>query len=609
MKNNKRTLAILTAGLLAVTPMAASGLTAFADSTSNYTITVNNNVSGYTYNAYQIFAGDVSGSDPTAYVLSNLDWGNGIANPAAFVSALANSSVLVSGSPATHDFTAAMTVKEVVDVLKGYNETNDVDKLAEFAKIAYANKGTVKGTQATITGSAYPISVTGSGYYLVEETSSTAGAPISRYILDVVGDQTITPKRAIPTLDKKIIESNSNAAQDANTASIGDIVTYTINLKVPDTTGYNKYFYVVNDTLSKGLTYVETTSVVVGGHTLIADTDGNKQTSTSGEYFAEVGTYSGTAGTSIKYIFEDFLNYIKGTDGVAAGDDIVITYKARLNENAVIGNPGNPNTATLTYSNNPNHTYTGVPDGTDTGDNPDAPDEPDTSEPKGTTPEDTVVTYTTEIVIDKVKLGAAETKLQGAKFQLTGESLEAVLHESGIYKKDDSANPAYYLLKDGTYTTTAPTTETAASYVGGATAVKYALVKSTDAGYGEIKKLTAFGTTAADGSLKFSGLGAGTYTIKELVAPDGYNLLANPITVTIGTADGSPSTNGCTWTYSKDGAAAGSSNVIQIENAQGATLPSTGGMGTRMFYIIGGLLVAGSLVLLVTKKRMSSKEN
>ena len=66
MKTNKKALAILTAGLLAVTPMAATGLTAFA---ADYDITVNNETDGYTYNAYKIFAGTLSGS-----VLSNVTW-------------------------------------------------------------------------------------------------------------------------------------------------------------------------------------------------------------------------------------------------------------------------------------------------------------------------------------------------------------------------------------------------------------------------------------------------------------------------------------------------------------------------------------------------------
>ena len=49
--------------------------------------------------------------------------------------------------------------------------------------------------------------------------------------------------------------------------------------------------------------------------------------------------------------------------------------------------------------------------------------------------------------------------------------------------------------------------------------------------------------------------------------------------------------------------------MFDIENKSGATLPETGGIGTTLFYVIGGLLVVGAGVLLVTKKRMGKAEN
>ena len=203
--------------------------------------------------------------------------------------------------------------------------------------------------------------------------------------------------------------------------------------------------------------------------------------------------------------------------------------------------------------------------------------------------------------IVKVDKDNHETTLQGAKFELTGKSLQAVYHEQGIFKKDSSADHAYYLLIDGTYSDAAPTTETASQYVDGMDAEKYALVTDSET-ISTMNKVTAFGTSGTDGKVTFGKLGEGTYTIVETKSPTGYNKLANPIKIQI---TATPSDKGCTWSYKKDNGTASNSNSFMIENSQGSTLPSTGGVGTKLFYLFGGMLAVGSGVVLVTKKRMS----
>ena len=99
-------------------------------------------------------------------------------------------------------------------------------------------------------------------------------------------------------------------------------------------------------------------------------------------------------------------------------------------------------------------------------------------------------------------------------------------------------------------------------------------------------------TSNGDKALVLNGLDAGTYYLEETKAPDGYNKLTDPVTVTI-TEDGE--VNGTT-----DG-------TVYVSNNAGATLPSTGGMGTTLFYVIGGGLMVAAVVLLVTKKRMENK--
>lgn len=99
-----------------------------------------------------------------------------------------------------------------------------------------------------------------------------------------------------------------------------------------------------------------------------------------------------------------------------------------------------------------------------------------------------------------------------------------------------------------------------------------------------------------DGFVKVSGLN-GTYYLKETVAPTGYNLKTDITAVTVNASQTAAEvTNGV----------AAENLGVQVVNQAGAVLPSTGGMGTTLFYTIGGLLVVCSAILIVTKKRMSS---
>lgn len=107
-------------------------------------------------------------------------------------------------------------------------------------------------------------------------------------------------------------------------------------------------------------------------------------------------------------------------------------------------------------------------------------------------------------------------------------------------------------------------------------------------------------TTPDDGNIAFKGLDSGTYYLEEIEAPKGYNKLNDAIKFTI--ADEKASEKGQV-SYGTDGG----TGIIKVLNKAGTTLPTTGGIGTTVFYLIGGGLMVAAAVLLIAKKRMENK--
>lgn len=541
MKATKRIFSVFLTCVLAFTMAFAMGLTASA---ADYTITINKPAGDIdrTYEAYQIFQGNLDGN-----TLSDIEWGTGI-DGAAFLTELKKNTTYVSCTDA----------KTVAEKLASF--TDDSDEAVAFAKLA--GKFLTTATASSSTGQ---ITVP-AGYYLLKDTTTVTDDALSLNILKVVKDVTVNPKADHPTVDKKIGTDISTGVA-ANEASIGDKVPFVIASKVPQMQGYTKYFFVLNDSMTAGLTYNKDVAIKIGTTTLAAD--------------AYDVVYDDTANT-MKIVIKNFIQYKS-----EAGKDIVVTYSATLNEQADLTQAGNKNTVKLTYSNNPNVDYKG--------DN-----EPDTTDPVGETPEHVTVTYSTKLQLTKVDGADHNVKLEGVEFQITGTSIKTAVSK-GEYFKQDAAG-TYYQLKDGTFTETAPTAETESKYV--STSVKYAKVTDTTE-QANMQKVTAIGTTDANGVITFEGLGAGTYYITELKTKSGYNLLTAPITVTI---TATPSETGCGWTVSSNATFEENMVKLTVENNKGSVLPITGGIGTTIFYVIGGLLVCGAAVMAITKKKLSVED-
>ena len=106
-------------------------------------------------------------------------------------------------------------------------------------------------------------------------------------------------------------------------------------------------------------------------------------------------------------------------------------------------------------------------------------------------------------------------------------------------------------------------------------------------------------TTDSNGMIEVKGIPAGTYELTEVETLDGYNLLDAPVTVTVAKGDTGATITASSGTVSGD--------TVTVENKTGAVLPTTGGIGTTIFYVLGSLLVVGCGIVLISRRRMENK--
>lgn len=577
----KRTLALLVCVLLTVLSVVpAMGATGSKKGeTSKFTI--NNTVSGHTYKLYQILVGDVSNLSKGTGTLSNVEHG-------------LNAKMNVGE-------TDEQFVKRVYDTVNASGVTADT-----LGKVALALVDTTVNSAYSVTGDGNTNTIdVQNGYYIVVDAYTKAGSvtdgtdTISSYLVAVVGNTAVEPKDDYPTIDKKIVDADANKAMDVSqktdTAAIGDTINYEVSGNLPDMTGYTYYYYYITDTLSKGLTLDQSSfKVMVGEKTLTKDTD----------YHIHV-TNNGDGTTSFKLAMDDLKKYATNNN-IAPRATIKITYDATVNDKAAIGVKPNTNTVHLTYSNNPTKS-----DRDDSGDK----GIPNNNVPTGEGPNKVTKTYVTELTI--IKVDGDENALKGAQFTLTGKNLDQIIVTTNTDFKQ-ATDGTYYKLKTGAYTQTVPKADGSNSNLYESIDTKYSCKVTT-----ETKTSTQAGentniTMEVDesGYLKFTGLNAGTYTLTETKTPDGYNTI-DPINFTI-----NASVKANTSTAETGGDIVWSSTVpsvivlnetkgtftTTIKNTKGTLLPSTGGIGTRIFYIVGGILMVSAGIVLITKARFKKNK-
>ncbi|SDI85238.1 isopeptide-forming domain-containing fimbrial protein [Streptococcus equinus] len=506
MKKFKLLLAAFVATLLAFV-----GGNAFADG-ATYSLTIKGTHVGHTYEAYQIFAGDISSDGKT---LSNVKWGSDV-KPFDY-----------------KGITEADKIAEEISKPGEVDENNETKAAKDFSKLAGAHLTTTTH-KVTSTETTTVISGLAPGYYLVKDVDGSQTADPSkesekataytRFIMKVVGNSEAQLKNDVPSVQKKVKETNDSTGettdwQDAADYDINDTVPFQLKATLPKhIADYDHYYVEFTDTLSAGLTFNEITLVQADGKTL-----------SEGEY--QVTKTPNTDGTTtLSVIITDVK---KVNENIKKDDLVTVEYNATLNDKAVLGSAGNPNSVELTYSNNPNATGDGTSKPADT----------------GKTPKDTVKVFTYQTIINKVDQDGKA--LPGAEF---------TLHKVGSTKNID-------------------------------------VVKNAE------------GT-----SFTFKGLDAGDYVLQETKTPDGYNT-AKDVEFTINaktdveSADpqleslsGDINSGEAKFEADKDNGTL----TANIVNRKGSLLPSTGGMGTTILYVIGSILVLVAAVLLITKKRMDA---
>lgn len=326
------------------------------------------------------------------------------------------------------------------------------------------------------------------GYYLIQ---SSLGSALALCTTDIPVN--IAEKNTYPTINKSV---------DDHEAQIGDIVTFTTEVYVPETASD---YIIVHDKMEAGLTLLNPRTPVT--------------VTVEGETLTKNGTWLIDLYSDDDCTFELQLT----PNAKILGKTVVITYQAMLNQEAELCPDSNDNVTWLEYSN-----YE--------------------------TPEITVIVKSFKLNIHKVN--EAGERLDGAEFQLFtqaegGEPVEL------IEVSEPGAEEVVYRVAESEGVFGATTTITAGN----------AVVEGLDS---DVK-----------------------YYLEETKAPAGYNKLDSRKEIALTTGTTLP--------------CEGKNGEVTVENVTGREIPSTGGTGTKVLYVVGGAMVVGALVLLITKKRMSTE--
>ncbi len=544
----KKVIKKLLAALLAVAMVCAMAIPAFAFESWETEEDLNKN---HDYIAFQIFKGVISKNNPT---LSDVTWGSHITDPAAFLEQLKNDSTIGAQfhSIDATDATDAATVQKVLAVISQWSDSDD-DSIA-FARFVCHYLYSNGDPQSTIVGGGGAIKIPEPGYYLIVDTINfNDGDHYHAYNSFLLVNDTnqgeynviINHKVVKPTVEKKVYDNDNNDISSAG--GWGSSADHAINEKF-------QFQLIAKLPASKdngrAYDYYDKYTVCFNDTLSAGITFDNLDT-------VKIANVDGDNSKEItNYKFDDTDLHEAGhpTSFKLSIDDVKTCAAAaglNLNDGATI-------TVTYTAHLNENayvNTAGGPTDNNNSvflqySNNP-------INTSVGQTPESKVCVYTYQLnntkYHDEDKPG---NELEGAGFRLYSD--EDCTEEQEIKLKKNTT--------DGTYS-------------------------------------PYFGADAGDemfsdehGQFNVKGLDAGTYYLKETTPPAGYSACADKEIVI-----------SATHTEYNVSLSGNLSNKIINKKAGGITLPSTGGIGTTLFYVVGGGLMVAAIVLLVTKKRMENK--
>ena len=503
--------------------------------------------SHHTYSAFQIFKGDVEGNNIKDFKISNVDWGSNIINNSDdFLNKLREADYI---GPL---FTNAKSAQEVLAVISQWHDSDDYS--IAFARFVchYLYSNDANPTYVVRAGSnALTIPEAKAGYYLFVDTTDFSKDDsyhsYNSFLLMVTKGNwnvPITPKAEKPTVEKKVYDN----LDGTSTGGFGSSADHAINEKFQF-----QLTATLPDSTNRAYDYYDKYSVI------FHDTLSNGITYDKDDELDSVVIKS----NGNTYNITDSSKYTIDTTDLESQNSFVVNIDVKACAKDAGFDLNDGATITVTYTAHLNDkAYVNTAGGSTNNINKvylTYSNNPKDESSIGKTPESTpVYVYTYQLNNTKHQDTEKGPALEGACFRLYSDEACTDQSEVQLYQKDGF----YYPIKD----------------VLGKEAV-------------EMK-------SAANGTFNVKGLDAGTYYLKEITPPDGYSACkVIPVTIKADHSrndqvnlEGSNLTN----------------DIVNIK-AGGITLPSTGGIGTTLFYVVGGGLMVAAIVLLVTKKRMENK--
>ena len=525
--------------LLAVVMMFAMCVTALA---ATVTVNVDSELSTHNFTAYQVFKG-TQAAGATDANLGDITWGKDI-DSTSFLEALKAEEKF--GTNEQNAFYSCTTAQDVAEILETSAITAKAEAVARIVK-NYVNGGTLISGQTTDLEPGY--------YLIVDNTAVSDGDVNNGALLQVTTDINITKKTDKPEVEKKVKEHQKDIDSGEDTYGddyndvadyhIGENVDFKLIGTVPEMKQFDTYKYVFHDKMSKGLTFNKDVKVYACNN----KAGDNKQEIISSNYsVGDISTDSDTGETSFSITFNDLKTVAADNKNISEYKYILVEYTAKLNTDAEVGLPGNPNEVYLEYSNNPSDTGTGK------------------------TEKDKVIVFTYKLEVTKVDGKDNNLKLSGAKFKLqrTTDNKWLKVNNGKVDTWVDDENLADELESD---------TEGLFTIVGLDSGTYNLLETKAPDGYNKLNNsLTVKLETTTKNNQSWTGTSGDALTSIDV------------------TVDGNKGTGSV-----DEGKAS-----ITVANNKGSQLPETGGIGTTIFYVVGVVLMLGAGVLLITKRRMNA---